>query len=76
MAKLTSAGSRAGRGLLKWSVRDLAEAAGVSPNTVFLIESDRPYREETAEKIKDAFARAGVEILNGDAPGARMRGGG
>jgi len=46
--------------------------AGVSPTTVNLLEADRPYRNETAAKIVAAFARKGVEIINGDGTGARL----
>lgn len=73
MAKLTSAACRAGRALLKWSTRDLAREAEISPNTVFLVESDRPFRAETEAKIKAAFERHGVEITNGEGTGARLR---
>jgi DNA-binding XRE family transcriptional regulator len=73
MTKLTGAACRAGRAILKWSTRDLAKAAGVSPATVNLLEADRPYRAGTAEKIIAAFAAHSVEITNGDGTGARLR---
>lgn len=73
MANLTGAGCRAARALLKWSVRDLAREAGVSPTTVNLIELGRPFRRESADKIAAAFDREGVELQNGDSPGARFR---
>lgn len=72
MAKLTSVACRAARGILKWSVRDLAQAAGVSPTTINLLEAERPYRVSTADKIVQAFLRHGVEITNGDGTGARL----
>jgi len=72
-ARLTGAACRAARGILKWSVRDLAREAGVSPTTVNMLEADRPYREGTAEKITAAFERHRVEITNGDGTGARLR---
>ncbi len=72
MAKLTGAACRAARAILKWSTRDLAKAASVSPATVNLLESDRPYREGTAEKIVRAFAEHDVEITNGEGTGARL----
>lgn len=73
MAKLTGAACRAGRALLKWSVRDLADAAGVATGTIVSVEDDAPtVRESSREKIKAAFAARGVEITNGDGTGARL----
>jgi len=74
MPTLTAAACRAGRAILKWSVRDLAREAGVSPNTVFLIESERPFRKDTALKIIKAFDRRYVEIIADPVgTGARLR---
>jgi predicted transcriptional regulator len=73
MAKLTGAACRAGRALLKWSMRDLVEASGVSLPTVLKLENDGSVSEETAEKIRAAFERQAVEITNGDGTGARLR---
>lgn len=72
-AKLTGAACRAARAILKWSVRDLAREAGISPTTVNLLEADRPYRAATAAKIVEALARHQVEITNGEGTGARLR---
>jgi transcriptional regulator with XRE-family HTH domain len=71
-AKLTPAACRAGRALLKWSVRDLMREAGVSPNTVTALENGADVRAETAAKILAAFAAHRVEITNGDGTGARL----
>ena len=54
-------------------MRDLRERAGVSLPTIQAIEAGGDFRASTADKIMDAFTAHGVEILNGDAPGARMR---
>lgn len=72
VAKLTSTACRAARGILKWTVRDLAREAAVSPTTVNLLEADRPHREGTAAKFVAAFRRHGVEITNGEGTGARL----
>ena len=72
-AKLTPAACRAARGILKWSVRDLAREAGVSPTTIHLLEADRPCRAATEEKVIAALARNQVEITNGDGTGAKLR---
>lgn len=47
--------------------------ASVSPNTVAKIEAGGAVRAETCARIVALFAAHGVEILNGDAPGARMK---
>jgi ribosome-binding protein aMBF1 (putative translation factor) len=73
LVRLTAAACRAGRALLAWSQADLVAAASVSPNTVAKVEAGETVREATAARIVHAFASHGVEILNGDAPGARMR---
>jgi hypothetical protein len=54
-------------------MRDLREKAGVALATVQAIEAGGDFRASTADKIMDTFAAHGVEILNGDAPGARLR---
>ena len=71
-ARLTGAACRAARAILRWSVRDLAREAGVSPTTVNLLEAERPFRAATALKIVDAFQRHRVEITNGVGTGARL----
>jgi transcriptional regulator with XRE-family HTH domain len=73
MAKLTGAACRAGRALLKWSMRELVAASDVSLPTVLKLENDGQVTEDTADKIKAAFERSGVEITNGDGTGARLR---
>jgi len=71
--KLTAPACRAARALLGWSVRDLQREARVSPNTVTAFEGGKTIREETADKIAAAFDAHGVEILNGNSPGARLK---
>lgn len=73
MAKLTGAACRAGRALLKWSMRDLASASGVSLPTLLKLENDAQVSAETAEKVAAAFEARGVEITNGNGTGARLR---
>lgn len=74
MAKLTPEGCRAARAILKWSMRELAQHSAVAWTTVNQIESGKPFRASTGERIAEAFAAHGVELLNGDSPGARLRG--
>ncbi|WP_370237861.1 helix-turn-helix domain-containing protein [Brevundimonas sp.] len=75
MTRLTAPSCRAARALLGWSMRDLREKAGVALATVQAIEAGGDFRASTGDRIVDAFAAHGVEILNGDAPGARMKAG-
>ena len=71
---MTSAQVRAARGLLNWSVRRLAESAGVHRNTVSNIETGRFRGEEpTLDAIRVALEQAGVEFTNGDQPGVRLQ---
>ena len=72
-AKLTPEASRAARGLLNWSMRELAAQAGVSLPTIQRFEGGGETYVSTADKLSAAFAAHGVEILNGDSPGARMK---
>jgi len=57
------AASRAARALLKWSVQDLAAAAGVSPSTVSQLEAGRTVRREVETKVFAALTREGVRIV-------------
>lgn len=73
MAKLTGAACRAGRALLKWTMRDLARESGVSLPTLLKLENDGQVAPDTTDKVTAAFARHRVEITNGDGTGARLR---
>lgn len=72
-AKLTASASRAARALLEWSKRDLAAKSGVALGTIQRIETGGDFYATTGDKLIATFAAHGVEILNGDAPGARLR---
>ena len=73
MLNLTPDGCRAGRALLRLSVRQLGDQAGISGQSISEFENGRPMRESNKAKLLEVFEAAGVEILNGDAPGARLR---
>lgn len=73
MANLTPQGCRAGRGLMNWTVRELGSKAGISGESISAFENGRPMREANKALVLAVFEAAGVEILNGDAPGARMK---
>jgi DNA-binding XRE family transcriptional regulator len=71
---VTSAQIRAARGLLDWTVRDLAERTGVHRDMVSKIETGAyAGAPETLAAIRRVLERAGVEFTNGDAPGVRLR---
>ncbi len=68
---ITPEASRAARGLLKWSLKDLAEKAGVAFTTISQFENGRPAYGSTGEKIAAAFEAEGVDlILEEDRTGA------
>jgi transcriptional regulator with XRE-family HTH domain len=64
------------RAALNWTVRDLAEAAGLHRNTVTNIEVGRYIGDpETLARIEHVLVRAGIEFIdeNGGGPGVRLR---
>jgi transcriptional regulator with XRE-family HTH domain len=53
-------------------VRELADAARVSIDTVARFERGDKLKERTIEALKHALEAAGVEFTNGDQPGVRL----
>jgi DNA-binding XRE family transcriptional regulator len=75
---LTGAQVRAARAILNWTVKDLAEAAGVSVSTIRrLEENDGPskLRSDILKTVQIALVQAGVEFVSlpAGAPGVRPR---
>ena len=73
---VTSAQVRMARAALNWTVRDLAEAAGIHRNTVTNIEVGRYAGDpKTLEIMVSTLRKAGVEFIdeNGGGPGVRLR---
>ncbi|MCW2273319.1 helix-turn-helix domain-containing protein [Rhodoblastus acidophilus] len=72
---VTSAQIRAARGLLNWTVRDLAERAGVHRNTVTRAETDATGPGHATSAICTTLEAAGVEFIpeNGGGAGVRLR---
>jgi transcriptional regulator with XRE-family HTH domain len=64
------------RAALNWTVRKLAEAAGVHRNTITNIETGR-YAGDTVTlaALEAVLKRAGVDFIaeNGGGPGVRLR---
>jgi predicted transcriptional regulator len=69
---------KAARALLGWSQADLAQHSSISEPTIARLESvGGPIagRPDTAQKIKAALERGGIEFIeeNGGGPGVRLR---
>jgi transcriptional regulator with XRE-family HTH domain len=65
---------RAARGLLNWSQEDLARHSQVPRRTIADFErtATKSY-SRTIQKLIAAFEAAGIEFLNSDAPGVRLK---
>ena len=62
--------------MLGWSQDDLATRSGVSQPTIKRLEAEGGElggRAETGEKIRRALQKAGIEFINGDGPGVRLK---
>jgi transcriptional regulator with XRE-family HTH domain len=70
---ITSAQLRAARGFLNWTVRDLAEKAGVHRNTVTRAETDGPERGHAVAQIARTLEAAGIEFTDGGQQGIRLK---
>ncbi|MGA9892174.1 MAG: helix-turn-helix transcriptional regulator [Xanthobacteraceae bacterium] len=63
------------RAAVGWGVRELAEKAGVTANTVTRIENGADAKQSTMDRLQYALEAAGVEFIdeNGGGPGVRLR---
>ncbi len=76
MTVITGRQIRAARGLLGWGQRELCRKSRVALGTVQRMERfDGPVaaRTETLARVVLVLEKAGVEFLNQDRPGVRMR---
>jgi predicted transcriptional regulator len=74
---LTGRHIRAARALLGWTQVELSEKARVALGTIKRMEAfDGPVgaRADTLQRIVVVFEKAGVEFVNDDMPGVRLRG--
>ncbi len=72
---MNAAQSRMARAATGLGVRDLARAAGVSPDTVARLERGEDLRPATIAAIRAALEAAGVDFIpeNGGGAGVRLR---
>ena len=72
---MNSAQMRMARAALGWGVRDLAEKAGITANTVTRIENGADAKQSTIDAMRSAFEAAGIEFIpeNGGGAGIRFR---
>ena len=71
---ITQAQFRAARALLDWSRSKLGEKAGHSLATIQRVEKGGAFvSDDVREKLKATLEAAGVEFINGDAPGVRLK---
>ena len=73
---LTAEQVRGARAMLRMEQRQLADAAGVSVETIKRMEraaGEVPTNARTATAIQRALEAAGVEFTNGDQPGVKLR---
>ncbi|WP_409565213.1 helix-turn-helix domain-containing protein [Methylobacterium sp. J-078] len=66
---------RMARAAVGWGVRELAEKAGVTANTVTRIENGADAKQSTMTALRSALEAAGVEFIpeNGGGAGVRLR---
>jgi transcriptional regulator with XRE-family HTH domain len=69
MTPVQSRMARAGTG---FSMIQLAKLAKVSPATIVRFERGDELKPRTVEAIQRAYESAGVEFLDGEAPGIRL----
>jgi transcriptional regulator with XRE-family HTH domain len=63
---------RMARAAIGWGVRELAEKAGVTANTVTRIENGADAKQSTIDALQRALEAAGIEFTDGDQPGVRL----
>ncbi|WP_299850143.1 helix-turn-helix transcriptional regulator [uncultured Roseovarius sp.] len=75
---LVGAQIRMARGYLKWSVKELADHAGVAESTIKRMEKSDGFpdaRGSNIEAVHSALMEAGIEFIpeNGGGPGVRLK---
>jgi transcriptional regulator with XRE-family HTH domain len=73
--KITGGQIRAARALLRWTAEELAERSRLGVATIRraeAVDDAVPITVANADTIVRAFEEAGIEFINGDAPGVRL----
>jgi DNA-binding XRE family transcriptional regulator len=75
ISAISSPQCRAARGLVGWSLDDLASASEVAKRTLVSFESGSACRSSTVQAIRTSLEAAGVEFIseNGGGAGVRLR---
>lgn len=76
MINLTGSHLRAARALLNWSQGELSRKSRVARGTIRRMENfDGPVgaRTETLGKVVGVLEKAGIEFLNDESPGVRLK---
>ncbi len=64
---VTAAQIRAGRGLVHWTAKDLADRIGITPSSMSAIENEQSKGSvQTMQAIEAALVGAGVEFISND----------
>jgi hypothetical protein len=63
------------RAALAWTVRELASNAKVHRNTITRLEAGAQAEPRTLKAVVDSMEAAGIEFIDGSAPGVRIRSG-
>jgi DNA-binding XRE family transcriptional regulator len=71
--KMLAAQCRMARAALGFTVRELAEKAGVSHDTIVRIEAGGTLKDSTVAKVRATFEAAGVEFTDGNQPGVKIK---
>jgi transcriptional regulator with XRE-family HTH domain len=69
--KMKAVQLRMARSAMGWGVREVAEKAGVTANTVSRIELGADAKQSTIDAIRRVFEAHGIEFTNGEKPGVR-----
>jgi transcriptional regulator with XRE-family HTH domain len=72
-AKLSGVQCRMARVGLGLGVRELAEKAKVSTNTITRLESGDELKERTVDAVRAALEKMGAEFTNGERDGVKLR---
>ena len=70
---MDAAQCRMARAALQLGVRETAERASVSTNTITRLERGEALHPRTLAAIRTALEAAGVTFTNGDEPGVKLR---